>query len=185
MTCFDREQLRRMVLQRALRRGEFTLASGKRSSYYLDCKQITLSSHGALLVAQGLLQHIDPQSVDAVGGMSVGADPITAAVITLAGMQGKTLLGFLVRKEPKGHGTRRFVEGPVEPGHRCLILEDVITTGGSALLAARRAEEFGMHVQGIVAIVDRLEGGSEQIQQAGYPCHALLTIRDLGLEPPD
>ncbi len=185
LASFDKQALRELILRRALKRGEFVLASGKRSSYYLDCKQVTLHAQGALLVAQGIWSLLDPNRVDAVGGMSVGADPITAAVITWAALQGHELLGFLVRKEPKGHGTRRYLEGPVQPGQRCIILEDVITTGGSSLLAARRAQEFGLEVLGVVAIVDRQEGGREQIQQAGFPCQALLTVEELGVTLPD
>ncbi len=182
---FDKQKLVELVQERALRRGEFTLASGKKSSYYLDCKQVTLHSAGALLVAQGMLAALPEPWPDAVGGMSIGADPITAAIITAAGMQQRELLGFLVRKEPKGHGTQRYVEGPVSPGQRVVIVEDVITTGGSSLLAARRATQFGLEVVEVLAIVDRLEGGREAIQQAGYRCRSLMTIRDLGIEPPE
>ncbi len=181
---FDKKELIELVQARALRRGRFTLASGKTSSYYLDCKQVTLHSRGALLVAQGMLEMLESPWPDAVGGMSIGADPITAALITAAGVQGRELLGFMVRKEPKGHGTQRYIEGPVTPGQRVVIVEDVITTGGSSLLAAERASQFGLQVTEVLAIVDRLEGGREAIQQAGYGCRSLLTITDLGIEPP-
>src|SRR5438552_13932131 len=110
--------------------GEFTLASGKRAGYYLDGKQVTLDSVGARLVAEGILDLLKDDMPQAVGGMSIGADPITAAVITMAGVRGIPLAGFMVRKEPKGRGTNRYIEGPVTPGASVVIVEDVVTTGG-------------------------------------------------------
>ncbi len=181
---FDKQALAELIRTKALRRGEFTLASGKTSTYYLDGKQITLDAQGAHLVGQGMLALLGSDWPDAVGGMSIGADPITAAMLTLAGMQGRPLKGFLVRKQAKGHGTNRYVEGPVAPGETAVIVEDVVTTGGSSLLAIERATEFGLRVLGVLAIVDRLEGGAAAFRQAGYPFRSLLTIRDLGIEPP-
>ena len=108
---------------------------------------------------------------------------ITGAVITLAGRQGVPLKGFIVRKEAKEHGKGRTVEGPVVSGETAIIVEDTITTGGSALAAAARAEEFGLVVQGIVGIVDRLEGGAAAVAERGYKLESLLTVRDLGIEP--
>jgi orotate phosphoribosyltransferase len=116
--------------------------------------------------------------------MAIGADPITAAVITIAGVRGLELKGFLVRKEAKGHGMGQMVEGPVSPGDDVVIVEDVVTTGGSSLAAIERVEAFGLVVKRVVAIVDRLQGGSEAFAARGYPFSSLLTIRDLGIEPP-
>ncbi len=120
----------------------------------------------------------------AVGGMSIGADPITAAVVTMSAVRGTPLLGFMVRKESKGHGTNQFIEGPVKPGDTAVIVEDVVTTGGSSLTAIERAEAFGLKVVGVLAIIDRMEGGREAFAQRGYPLASLLTIRDFGIEPP-
>ncbi len=120
--------------QQALQFGDFTLASGKKASFYLDCRKITLDSRGAGLVGAGMLELLQSDFPDAVGGMAIGADPITAAIITLAGQTGRELKGFIVRKETKEHGTGRRVEGPVQPGDRVVIVEDVVTTGGSARL---------------------------------------------------
>jgi orotate phosphoribosyltransferase len=174
-----------MVRLKALRFGEFTLTSGRKSHYYLDAKQVTLHPLGARLIGEGILELLEATwgLPEAVGGMSIGADPITAAVVTMAGVQGKEILGFMVRKEAKGHGTKQWLEGPVQPGQRAVILEDVITTGGSALTAAARARDFGLEVVGVVGIIDRLEGGREAIAAAGLPVQSLLTIRDLGIEP--
>ena len=115
--------------------------------------------------------------------MAIGADPITAAVITMAGVRGLPLKGILVRKEAKGHGTDRYVEGPVSPGDDVVIVEDVVTTGGSSLVAIERVEAFGLKVKRVVAIIDRLEGGAEAFAAKGYELSSLLTIRDLGIDP--
>ena len=182
---FDRNALVEMVRDRCLLRGDFTLASGKKASFFLDGKQVTLDATGARLVGEGILDLLGNALPDAVGGMSIGADPITAAVVTLAGVRGLPLKGFLVRKEEKGHGTNRFIEGPVRPGDTAVVVEDVVTTGGSSLQAIQRAEQFGLKVQRVVAIVDRLQGGADAFRSRGYEFDSLMTIRDLGIEPED
>jgi orotate phosphoribosyltransferase len=182
---YDKQALVELVKQKALRFGEFTLASGKKASYYLDGKQITLDSVGAKLIGEGILDLLGQPLPKAVGGIAIGADPITAAVVTMAGVRGLALKGILVRKEPKDHGTRKFVEGPVQPGDDVVIVEDVVTTGGSSMLAIERVEEFGLKVKSIVAIIDRLEGGADAFAARGYRFSSLLTIRDLGIEPPN
>ena len=177
-------KLRDLFREKALKFGDFTLASGKQAKYYLDGKQVTLDATGARLIGEGILDLLAERLPAAVGGMSIGADPIVAAVLTIAGLRGLPLRGFMVRKEAKGHGTARYLEGPVLPGDEVAILEDVVTTGGSSLLAIQRAEEFGLRVTRVVAIVDRLEGGAEAFRSRGYAFDSLLTIRDFGLEPP-
>ena len=162
---------------------DFTLASGKKASFYLDCRRVTLDSAGANLIAEGILELIADRWPDAVGGMAVGADPITGAVITVAGRQNKSLRGFIVRKEAKQHGKGRDVEGPVKAGDRVVIVEDVVTTGGSSLLAIEKVEAAGMKVEGVIAIIDRLEGGAAAFAERGYKLQTLLTIRDLGITP--
>ena len=116
--------------------------------------------------------------------MAIGADPITAAIITVAGLRNISLAGILVRKESKGHGTNRYVEGPVQPGDSVAIVEDVVTTGGSSLLAIDRVQEFGLKVTCVAAIIDRMEGGAKAFADRGIPFFSLLTIRDFGIEPP-
>lgn len=181
---YDKQQLMELVRAKALKFGQFTLASGKQASYYLDGKQITLDSEGARLIAEGILDLLGSDLPAAVGGMAIGADPITAAVVTMAGVRGLALKGFLVRKEAKGHGTQRFVEGPVQAGDRVAIVEDVVTTGGSSLQAIERAEAVGLKVERVIAIIDRLEGGAAAFAARGVPLESLLTIRDFGIEPP-
>ena len=182
---YDRQALIDLVRNRALKFGEFTLASGRKAAYYLDGKQVTLDAASARLIGEGLLDLMAAKGLpDAVGGMSIGADPITAAIVTIAGVRGLQLRGFMVRKEPKGHGTKQYVEGPVTPGQRAIIVEDVVTTGGSSLQAIERVEAFGLKVVGVLAVIDRMEGGAAAFAAKGYPFESLLTIRDFGIEPP-
>ena len=167
---YDKQALIALVREKALKFGDFTLASGKKATYYLDGKQVTLDPAGARLVAEGMLDLlVAGQMPAAVGGMSIGADPITAAVVTMSAVRGTPLLGFMVRKEAKGHGTNQFIEGPVKPGLSAVIVEDVVTTGGSSLKAIERVEAFGMKVVGVLAIIDRMEGGAQAFAQRGYP----------------
>ena len=170
--------------ERALKFGDFTLASGKKATYYLDGKQITLHSEGLRLVSEGLLALMQGVDATAIGGMSIGADPIVGGMLAIAAGQGRDLAGFLVRKESKGHGTQKYIEGPVTPGQKVVIVEDVVTTGGSSILAAERAQEFGLEVVLVLAIIDRMEGGRQNFEKAGYPFKSLLTIADFGITPP-
>ena len=179
---YDRDLLQSLILEKSLKFGDFTLASGKKATYYLDCRQITLDSVGAKLIGEGILEILQNDSMpQAVGGMCIGADPITAAVITVAAYQGIPLKGFMVRKQSKGHGTNQFVEGPIVAGDRVVIVEDVVTTGGSSLEAIERVEALGVTVDGVIAIIDRLEGGREQFEAKGYTLHSLFTVRDFGI----
>ena len=182
---YDRDALLELIRTEALQRGEFTLASGKKASYYLDCRNITLHPRGANVIAAGMLDAIESAGTlpDAVGGMAIGADPITAAIITIAGQRDLPLKGFMVRKEPKGHGTGKQVEGPVAPGQHVVIVEDVITSGGSALKAVEAAQEFGLIVDRVIAIIDRLAGGQQAFAAKGLQLITLTTIRDFGIEP--
>jgi orotate phosphoribosyltransferase len=173
-----------LVRDRALKFGDFTLASGKKAKYYLDGKQVTLDAKGLRLLSEGLLDLLADVPFDAVGGMSIGADPIVAGVLTVAAERGRDLQGFLVRKEPKGHGTQRYIEGPVQPGARVAIVEDVVTTGGSSIQAVERVKEFGATPVVVATIIDRLEGGRANFDKIGVELRSLLTIRDFGLEPP-
>jgi len=170
--------------ERALKFGDFTLASGKKAKYYLDGKQITLHSEGLRLVSEGLLALMQDVDATAIGGMTIGADPIVGGMLAVAAGQGRELSGFLVRKEAKGHGTQKFIEGPVAPGQKVVIVEDVVTTGGSSLLAAERAKEFGLEVVMVLAIIDRMEGGRQNFEKAGFVFKSLLTIEDFGITPP-
>jgi orotate phosphoribosyltransferase len=179
---YDRTALEQLIRDKALRFGQFTLASGKQANYYLDCRQITLDAQGVRLVGEGMLDQLADDLPDLVGGMAIGADPITAAILTLAGMRGQALRGVMVRKEAKQHGTGRFVEGPFHEGESIVIVEDVVTTGGSSLLAIERCEAVGLKVARVLAIVDRLEGGREAFAAKGYQLTTLFTVRDFGID---
>src|SRR5262245_43381629 len=178
---YNRDALQQLIRAKALKFGEFTLASGKKASYYLDCRQITLDSLGAKLVGEGMLEQLVSDLPDLVGGMAIGADPITAAILTLAGVKQFPLRGVMVRKEAKQHGTGKLVEGPFYAGESIAIVEDVVTTGGSSLLAIERCEEVGLKVKRVLAIIDRLEGGREAFASRGYELTTLFTIRDFGI----
>ena len=179
---YDKQALIGLVREKALKFGDFTLASGKKANFYLDCRRLTLDAAGARLVAEGVLELLGDDLPKAVGGMAIGADPITAAILTLAGTRDLPLRGIIVRKESKAHGTGRFVEGPFVEGETIVIVEDVVTTGGSSLLAIERCEAVGLKVERVLAIVDRLEGGSEAFAERGYELTTLLTIEDFGIE---
>lgn len=181
---YNRPRLMELVQERALKFGDFTLASGKKSSYYLDGKQVTLSAEGLMQISYGLLTLLKDVEFSGFGGMSIGADPIVGGLLVAAAAQNRALQGFMVRKEAKGHGTQRFIEGPVQPGDRVVIVDDVVTTGGSALLAIDRVQEFGCTVVHAVGIVDRLQGGRAAFEARGIPFSTLLTIQDFGIEPP-
>ncbi len=182
---YDRLELIDLFRERALKFGDFTLVSGKKSTYYLDGKQITLHSKGARLVGQGLLDLLSDLEFDAIGGMSIGADPIVGGVLSVAAEANRDLSGFMVRKEAKEHGTKKYVEGPVKPGDKVVVIDDVFTTGGSALLAAERLIEFGCEVVMMVSIVDRMQGGAENCAKKNLPFRSLLSIQDFGIEPPE
>jgi len=183
--AYDRQALIDLIRSESLQLGEFTLASGKKASYYLDCRNITLHPRGANLIAEGMLEVMKGLGSlpDAVGGMAIGADPITAAIVTLAGQRDLPLKGFMVRKEPKGHGTGKQIEGPVTPEQRVVIVEDVITSGGSALKAVDVAIDYGLKVERVIAIIDRLAGGEQAFAAKGIPLTTLTTIRDFGIAP--
>jgi orotate phosphoribosyltransferase len=181
----DRGRLIELLKRDALRTGQFTLASGRTSHYYVDGRKVTLSAEGAETIASQVLDLLaDRPDIAAVGGLTMGADPIVGATLALAPSKGRgDLRGFLVRKETKGHGTGRLVEGPLEPGQSVAILDDVATTVGSSLLAVAAVEAMGATVACVIVVLDRLEGAADAFAARGLPFHALTTIRDLGVEP--
>jgi orotate phosphoribosyltransferase len=182
---FEREQLIKLLQRDALKTGTFTLASGRSSHYYVDGRKLTLSAEGAALIGAGVLELLQGEfAVDAIGGLTLGADPIVGATLALAAAAGLgQLRGFLVRKEAKGHGTGKLVEGPLEPGSTVAIVDDVATTGGSSLQAVEAVEAMGCQVSVVIAVLDRLEGAAAAFAARGLPFRALVTIRDLGIEP--
>ncbi len=178
-----RIRLRDLLIERAIKHGHFVLASGQTSSYYVDKTQITLMGEGLYCLTRVILDQLEGMDVDAVGGMTVGADPVAGAVAALSVCHGRPLDAFIVRKERNKRGTQQRVEGPLQSGARVVVLEDVIITGGSALAAVRAVEEErGAEVVEVLVMVDRLQGGREAIVEAGYDFAALFTVEDLGVE---
>jgi orotate phosphoribosyltransferase len=178
-TMYKKARLAELIRSNALKFGDFTLASGKKATYYLDCRKLTLNGEAANLIAAGILDAIADDVPDCVGGMAIGADPITAAVVTCAWQRGLSIDGFIVRKEPKQHGTGQQVEGPVAAGQRALIVEDVITSGGSSLLAIEHARSFGLVVDRVIAIVDRGDTSAEIFANAEVKFSALFHVSEL------
>ena len=181
-----REQLANLLRAKSIRRGEFTLASGKKSNYYLDCRLTTLDPGGALLTGYCILEMLDEMGVqpDAIGGLSMGADPVVSAAIVVSAIEKRPLQGFLVRKEAKGHGRKKQIEGMEETrGKRVAIVDDVCTTGGSTQEAIDAAEREGCEVIAVISLVDREEGGSEMLR-AKYNYRSIFTARELLAEEP-
>jgi orotate phosphoribosyltransferase len=178
----SRERLRTLLLQNAFRFGNFVLTSGKESSYYFDGKQVTLHPEGAFLLAKAVLQKIKNENIQAVGGPTIGADPIVGAVAAVAFLEEIPLKLFIVRKAPKEHGTKKLIEGPpLLPGERVAIVEDVMTTGSSLIRAIDAVREAGCTVVKAIPLVDRLEGGTEKIASLGIAVDPVFTVRDFGL----
>lgn len=155
------------------------LTSGRTSNYYIDAKMTTLDPEGASVTARLILEEIKSLEVDAIGGFTLGADPIVSAVAALSVDTERPLPAFIVRKEPKKHGERKMIEGPFQKGWRVVIVDDVVTTGGSTLKACQAVEEEGGKVVLTLALVDRLEGGRENLENKGYKFLSLLTRKDL------
>jgi orotate phosphoribosyltransferase len=176
-----KERLRNLILEKAVKRGEFILTSGQKSNYYINGKLLSLDSEGLALMAEFFLREIEGENIEAVGGMSIGADPIVGAVLTLAAQHGLRLDGFLIRKEPKGHGTRSQVEGPVKENTRVAIIEDVTTTGGSSLKAIEAIKPLNCRIVKIITLVDRQQGAIENFKKAGYTYKPIFTREELGL----
>ena len=181
---FARQHQRLLDLLRTLsfQEREVTLSSGQKSNFYIDCKQVSLDSEGHFLIGQLFRTVIDAIAPDAVavGGLTLGADPLASAVSTMSFLAGKPLHAFIVRKEPKGHGTGAWIEGRtvIEAGAPVAIVEDVVTTGASTLRAFERAEAEGLKPRRAFALVDRLEGGREAVEAKGYQLTALFTRKD-------
>jgi orotate phosphoribosyltransferase len=180
----DRAQLIDHITREAVFHGDFTLASGKRASYYVDMRRISLDHRVAPLIGRVMSELIaDLPDVDAVGGLTLGADPIAAAILHQSAALGRSYDAFVVRKEPKDHGRGKQVEGPDVAGKRVVILEDTTTTGASPLNAVAAVEQAGATVVAVATIVDRATGAQAVIEAAGYPYRAAIGLTDLGLEP--
>jgi orotate phosphoribosyltransferase len=178
-----KQQLIEFIKQDAVFHGDFTLTSGKKATYYVDMRRVSLDHRVAPLIGQVMVDLISGvPEVSAVGGLTMGADPIAAAVLHQGVARGKTYDAFVVRKEPKDHGRGRQVEGPDLDGKRVIVLEDTSTTGGSPLKAIEALEKVGAVIAGVAVVVDRNTGAKETIEAAGYPYFSAIGLADLGLD---
>jgi len=172
----QRQLLLRLLAERAYRHGNFTLASGRTSHHYVNCKPVSLSGLGLALLGSQLLALVEAEAV-AVAGLTLGADPLVSAVAMQAALEGRSLDALIVRKEAKGHGTGAWLEGPLPPaGSRITVLEDVVTTGGSSLKAVEQLRQAGYTVTRVVTIVDRQEGGLAAMTAAGLELRSLFLL---------
>lgn len=177
-----KSKLLELLKREALKKGTFVLSSGKTSSYYLDGRIITLSPEGAYLVASILLERIKDERVDAVGGPTLGADPIVGALAVMSYQKKIPLTTFIVRKVAKEHGTQRQIEGPaLKPMSSVILVDDVATTGRALIEAKEVLEKMGMKVKKAMVIVDRNEGAKENLAQAGLALESIFSIKDFGL----
>jgi orotate phosphoribosyltransferase len=177
-----REQLIEFIKDDAVFHGDFTLTSGKKASFYVDLRKVSLDHRVAPLIGQVMLDLIaDVPDVAAVGGLTMGADPIATAILHQGAARGAALDAFVVRKEPKDHGRGRQVEGPDVAGKRVIVVEDTSTTGGSPLKAIAALEQAGAEIAAVAVVVDRRTGAREVIEQAGHRYLAALDLADLGL----
>ncbi|XWK86587.1 MAG: orotate phosphoribosyltransferase [Phormidium sp.] len=174
-----RQQLLDLFCQLAYQSGDFVLSSGQKSSYYINGKQVTLHPQGALAIGRLLLSML-PEDTQAVAGLTLGADPIVSAVSVVSALENRPIPALIVRKEAKGHGTKAYVEGPNLPdGAKVVVLEDVVTTGQSAMKAVERLRQAGYTVEEVISLVDRKQGGEEFYQSVGLKFSAVFGIEEI------
>ncbi len=184
MTPQDQAALDQLLLARSVKRGHFVLASGRTSPFYVDCRLTTMSAEGLVLIGRLGLEALRARgwAPQGIGGLTMGADPVAYAIAAASVARPPILDAFSVRKEAKAHGTGRRVEGNFASGHAVVVVEDVITTGGSALKAIEALKEEGAKVLGVLAVVDREEGGRATLEAAGFDVVSLTTATKLGLK---
>ena len=171
-----RDELLHLLKDLAYKKGEFTLSSGKTSEHYVNCKPVTLLGRGLTLASMMMLEHVE---TPVVAGLTLGADPLVSGVAVCSALDMRLVNALIVRKEPKGHGTQAWIEGPLFPkGTKVTVLEDVVTTGGSAIKAVEKLRDAGYEVNRIVSIVDRQEGGKDAIINEGLELISLFTLED-------
>jgi orotate phosphoribosyltransferase len=177
----DRAALQALVRDLALVHGRVTLSSGREADYYVDLRRVTLSGRAAPLVGRVMLELTRDLDYDAVGGLTMGADPVAAAMLHAAAAEGRQLDAFVVRKEAKAHGMQRRIEGPDVSGRRVLVLEDTSTTGGSPMAALQAVREAGATPVAVAVIADRATGAAARIEAEGVPYRYAYSLEDLGL----
>jgi len=176
------EKLKKFVQDKCLKFGEFQLSNAGKSDFYIDGKQLTFDTEGAYLLAEIIHDRIKDLDVDAIGGIVLGSIPIAVSVSIFSLSKGKSISPFAVRKDIKSHGTQSAIEGSVKPGDKVVIVEDVVSTGGSVIESIKKVQEFGGKILLVISIVDRQKGGKEAIESTGCKYESLLTIDDLEIE---
>ena len=172
-----KEELLNLLKENAYKKGEFKLSSGKTSEHYVNCKPVTLTGRGLTLISMMMLEHVETK---VVAGLTLGADPLVSGVAVCSALDMRLINALIVRKEPKGHGTGAWIEGPEFPkGTKVTVLEDVVTTGGSSIKAVEKLRDAGYVVERVVTVVDRQEGGKDAMIDAGLELCSLFTIEDL------
>jgi len=179
MDATERDRLRQMLLDRSMRFGEFVLSSGATSHYYIDVRKTSLHPDGLRMISKMFWEVLQADQVTAIGGLTMGADPLVTGVMLYSAEHGRPLEGFLVRRSGKDHGTRGQVEGNLAGHKRVAILDDVITSGESSIIAAEAAESYKAEVVRVLTVVDRAQGAGQIFQQRGYPFTSLFSIGDL------
>ena len=173
------QQLLDLFCRLAYQEGDFILSSGQASSYYINGKQVTLNAQGALAIGRILLSRL-PEDTQAVAGLTLGADPIVTAVSVVSAYENRPIPALIIRKEAKGHGTKAYIEGPTLPENATVVvLEDVVTTGRSAMKAVERLRDAGYNVNLVISLIDRLQGGAEFYESVGLKFQAVFTIEDI------
>ncbi|OGZ18813.1 MAG: orotate phosphoribosyltransferase [Candidatus Nealsonbacteria bacterium RBG_13_42_11] len=165
---------------KALQKGSFTLSSGKKSKYYFDGRKVTLSPAGAFLTSKKIFDLIRHLDIDAIGGPTIGADPIVAAVVLISHLAGKPISGFIIRNDVKKHGTQKTIEGNLPFGGKVVIVDDTLTTGQSILKAIKEVKKENCQVVKIIVLLDRQEGGSEKLREKGYDLSAIFIANEAG-----
>ena len=174
------EELLELLKKYAYKKGEFTLSSGKTSEHYVNCKPVTLTGRGLTLTSLLMLKEVNTQ---VVAGLTLGADPLVSGVSLVSALDSRIINGLIVRKEAKGHGTKAWIEGLLPPeGTKVTVLEDVVTTGDSAISAAKRLRDAGYEVERVITIIDRNEGGKESMKLVGLDLISLYTLKDFSNE---
>lgn len=176
-----RKRLARLLMRLSYVEGEVTLTSGRKSDYYFDCKQTALHPEGGWLIGRCFLEMLDGMELAGVGGMTLGADPLVSAVSVLSQQEGRPMPAFIIRKKSKGHGTDQYLEGlkNFSEGDRVVLLEDVVTTGGTLITAAQRVRDAGFEIAGVLSVLDREEGGREKLAEAGLELKSIFTRKEL------
>jgi len=176
----NKDQLLKLLKENALKFGKIKLASGKASDYYIDAKQVTLDPEGAYLTAKIFLDMLKDEKFDAIGGLTIGADPIVGAIAAISYQNNMPVQTFIVRKEPKKHGMQKYIEGrQLKPNSKVVVVDDVMTLGSSALKAIKVLKEAKCEIVKVIAIVDRLEGARETLSQYNYELISIFTKKDL------